>query len=235
MRNVKYLDISEQIEKMYVDQAHEKKLPKEMELANQFNVSRETIRKALNQLITSGKLYSIQGSGYYVKKDGISIVNPLNKLSSVTEMIQNACLVEGDMDTKIYLGHPTEMEREQLDLNEGDEVYFIERIRTAKGEPVVYSKNLLPFKLVGESFQEYYHQGSLSRFLEVFYKIEITEALAEVQAISSGEFLPEVFVEMDVHVLKFTQLHRTIKGEPVLLSYDYMRNDTIRFFIQRQK
>ncbi|PAQ14042.1 hypothetical protein CD798_12205 [Bacillaceae bacterium SAOS 7] len=236
MSKVKYLEVSRKIEDQFLDENRQvNRLPKEIELAKLFGVSRETIRKALNQLIARGKIYSIQGSGYYVRKDPISMVNPLNKLSSITEMIQNAGLVEGDMDTKIYIDQPSIMERELLKLEEHEQVYIIERIRTAKDQPVVFSKNLLPFKLVGESFKEYYHQGSLSRFLETIYGIEITEALAEVQALSSKELLPQVFSQMDVPVLKFVQSHYTIEGEPVLLSYDFMRNDTIKFFIQRQK
>ncbi len=50
--------------KLQVDQ----KLPTQKELAKQYNVSMITIKKALNDLIRNGYLYSIVGSGTFVAK-----------------------------------------------------------------------------------------------------------------------------------------------------------------------
>ncbi|PLR78832.1 hypothetical protein CU633_03300 [Bacillus sp. V3-13] len=237
MRTVKYLNISHKINKHYIlkKDGATKRLPGEKELSEQYSVSRETIRKALNELIEQGKIYSIQGSGYYIKQESLSLKNSLNTLSSITEMIRNANLAEDDMDTNIYVDKPSEEASELLQIEKNDDVYILNRIRTAKLEPVVYSINVLPYKLVGSEFEQYYFKGSLSKFLKDFYDYEITEAITEIQAVTSLDEVPEIFSGNNYPLLKFVQTHYTIEGKPILLSYDYMRNDVIRFYVKRNK
>lgn len=64
----KYQEVKDEIIKWAIDgkyKPHEK-LPTESELMKQFNVSRHTIRKALNDLFYEEYLYPIQGSGIYL-------------------------------------------------------------------------------------------------------------------------------------------------------------------------
>lgn len=44
------------------------RLAAERELSNKWNVNRETVRRAIYSLILEEKLYSIRGSGNYIKK-----------------------------------------------------------------------------------------------------------------------------------------------------------------------
>ncbi|PLR95791.1 GntR family transcriptional regulator [Bacillus sp. T33-2] len=237
MTTIKFLAISNQINKDYImkNDRSTKRLPGEKELSEQYGVSRETIRKALNELIQHGKIYSIQGSGYYIKQASLTLKNSLNYLSSITEMIRDFNLSENDMNTKMHVDKASEEARQLLDLNEDDDVYILNRIRTANFEPVVYSINVLPLKLVGKEFEQYYFKGSLSKFLKDFYQYEFTEAITEIQAVTAADEVSDVFAGNHYPLLKFIQTHYTIEGKPILLSYDYMRNDVIRFYVKRNK
>lgn len=233
----KYLELSKKIneEILMRFQSDSYRLPSEVELAQKYEVSRETVRRALNQLIEQGKIYSIQGSGYYVKKEQIVLRNSLNKLSSITEMIRDAYLMEGDMVVKMSPETSNEQVSRLLTISENDFVYVIDRIRTAREEPVVFSRNIIPLKLVGAEFASRYKLGSLSAFLKEEYEIEMTDAVAEIQAVTDMDPIPEIFKRPGYSLLKFIQVHYSIEGEPILLSYDYMRNDVIRFFVKRTK
>ncbi|HCS75651.1 MAG TPA: GntR family transcriptional regulator, partial [Clostridiales bacterium] len=44
-------------------------IPSERELMEQYQVSRITVRKAIDELVVEGYLYKIQGKGTYVKTD----------------------------------------------------------------------------------------------------------------------------------------------------------------------
>lgn len=43
------------------------KLPTEMELMEKFNVSRQSVRRAIQVLVDEGLVHSVQGSGIYVR------------------------------------------------------------------------------------------------------------------------------------------------------------------------
>ncbi|PZE20640.1 GntR family transcriptional regulator [Paenibacillus xerothermodurans] len=79
------------------------RLPTEKDLAARFQVSRETVRKALKNLIETGKVHNIQGSGYYVRHTGLHMVSTLNKFLSITDLIRNANLTEADLEVQIFL------------------------------------------------------------------------------------------------------------------------------------
>ncbi len=72
--------IVEQLEQMIVEGTLSpgQKLPPERELAKQFEVSRPSLREAIQQLAAKGILESLQGGGTYVsKKLGNSLTDPL--------------------------------------------------------------------------------------------------------------------------------------------------------------
>lgn len=76
--------ISIQIEKAIKDGIFKvgEKIPSEPELVKSFEVSRNTIREAIQSLIQAGVLESRQGNGTYVLTNDIFEANILNRLSS---------------------------------------------------------------------------------------------------------------------------------------------------------
>ncbi len=77
--------IVEQLERMVVEGTltSGQKLPAERELAKQFEVSRPSVREAIQKLSAKGVLESRQGGGTYVsKKLGNSLIDPLLHLMS---------------------------------------------------------------------------------------------------------------------------------------------------------
>jgi len=60
-------------------------IPSERELMSQFDVSRITVRRAINELVNEGYLYTIQGKGTYIKNGRYS--QNLLSLTSCTQDI----------------------------------------------------------------------------------------------------------------------------------------------------
>jgi GntR family transcriptional regulator len=210
------------------------KFPTEKALVERFKTSRETVRQALKQLVEMGRIYSIQGSGYYVRQRGLHMEDTLNRYSSVTELIRNANLVEGDLKLQISKRRPTEEELIHLEADERDWMFILDRIRTADGEPIVYSQNIIPQSTVGADFPNRF-EAPLSRYLERTHGIHIVEALMEIQAVRNEDSIPDKLIQLEAPLLKFVQIHYAAKAKPIFLSYDYMRNDLIRFFVRRTR
>src|SRR5699024_7239115 len=81
------------IEKQIIDGIYEDQLPSERELMRQYDVSRSTVREAINALVREGVLVKKQGKGTYVSIK--SLDSWLGQLSSTTEVIRNLGMKTG--------------------------------------------------------------------------------------------------------------------------------------------
>jgi GntR family transcriptional regulator len=132
----------------------EEALPPERELAEEFGVSRITVRKALDALVGEGMLTRRQGAGTFVaaRPDEERVEKSFSKLSSFSEDM----ISRGRKPESVWLsrssGAVTPEESLTLGLSPGSQVYRFNRIRYADGEPMALEYSTVPgFCLPGES------------------------------------------------------------------------------------
>jgi GntR family transcriptional regulator len=142
------------------------RLPAEIELAHQFQVSRETVRAAMKQLEQEGKLDVRKGVGRFVKRPLSSIPSSIDRFISTEDIIRSAGLVEGQLEQFIRTEPCQEGWAQFLKIPMDSPVMINERTRTANGEPVAHNINIMPLTLVEHAFQKTPLTGSLARYLE---------------------------------------------------------------------
>lgn len=110
------------------------KLPTEEELSNQYNVSRVTVRKALDSL--SGKCYIERrpGKGSFISEQKIQ--RSISSVISFTEMCQMQGVRASAKTLRLDFVKPTDEERAKLKLDSQDKVLLLERLRYANDVPV---------------------------------------------------------------------------------------------------
>ncbi|MBL6853666.1 MAG: GntR family transcriptional regulator [Alphaproteobacteria bacterium] len=108
-------------------------LPPERDLAEEFSVSRITVRKAIDGLVAEGLLTRKQGSGTFVAG---RVEKNFSKLTSFTEDM----IARGRVPTSQWLrksqGTVTPEESLTMGLSPGTPVYRFHRIRFADGAPM---------------------------------------------------------------------------------------------------
>jgi DNA-binding GntR family transcriptional regulator len=117
------------------------KLDNEIDLANRLNLSRPTMRKAMDQLVQAGLLVRKRGVGTQVV--GSQIRRSL-ELSSLHDDLQRS---GGAPSTKVldFAVVPAEDDiAELLGLAPGAEVYHLVRLRSTDGEPLALMENWIP-------------------------------------------------------------------------------------------
>lgn len=135
-----YYQLSKTIEKNIEDGVWKKgeAIPSERVLSEQYNVSRITVRSAINELVLQGKLEKVQGKGTFVI--GRSIVQNLGSLYSFTrEMekqgkISSTKLVHMDIitaDSKIA---------KNLGIGPHEKIIYVERLRCADEQPIMLER-----------------------------------------------------------------------------------------------
>ena len=108
-------------------------LPAERDMAEEFSISRITVRKALDGLVGEGLLTRRQGAGTFV---AARVEKSFSKLSSFTEdMISRGRTPRSEWISKAE-GTVTPEESLTLGLSPGTPVYRFNRIRYADGAPM---------------------------------------------------------------------------------------------------
>lgn len=158
-------------------------LPSEAELREQYQVSRATVRQALDELVSDGLIYRQQGRGTFVSPP--TVEQGLVRIVSFTEDMHQRGLKPGTKLISAELVPATEALARNLKIEEGDQLARIERLRLADGEPMSIEVSFLVHAYCPGILAQDYTSHSLRRMLEDRYKIRITSARQTIQAISA--------------------------------------------------
>lgn len=123
------------------------KLSSENELMNQYNVSRDTIRKALNLLAQNGYIQKVKGKGSFVL-DINRFDFPVSGLVSFKELSEKINRKSNTIVHELELIRPDEFLIKRLDLSVEDKVWKVVRVREIGDEKIILDKDFLKEKFV---------------------------------------------------------------------------------------
>ena len=210
------------------------KLPSEQELSEQLGVSRNTVREAIKTLENEGYLMTRHGVGTFVIRGRDSIITNIASLESFTDIIERQGYRAGTCAARYDRRQAPERVRRELKLPEGEQVFYLERVRTADDVPVIFVEDYIAFI---EGMDEHYigqYKESLFGFLQD-YGYRICFAVTEIDAVISDERLQQkLALDRPAALLRLRQTHYSSKGEPVLYSDSYFLCEKFRFNIIRK-
>ncbi|HEV2321727.1 MAG TPA: GntR family transcriptional regulator [Gammaproteobacteria bacterium] len=125
-------------------------LPSERELAQQLDLSRVTVRKALAGLVEDGVLIQRRGAGTFVAE---RIVKPLSKMTSFTEDLRARGLNPRSVFLERSVGEVTPEEAMALNLSPGGLVVRLYRLRYAGEEPLAVERSAIPYSMLRDPEQ----------------------------------------------------------------------------------
>lgn len=175
-------------------------LPSENELCSTYNMTRPTVRHALDTLVKEGMILKQQGKGSIVRKppQNIGILSIAGTASAIgVRYLQTDILQKPEIRPwpEVFAFELTGLEREVGCI-------YLERLRYVEGIPVFYDINHLPNlylpRITGRSFEN----KSLFEMLRKHYQIEILGGEQKLKAIKPDS--------------KITQLLKLPNDQPVL-------------------
>lgn len=210
-------------------------IPSERDLMSMFDVSRITVRKAVEELEQEGYLYKVQGKGTYVKRDQGN-----QDLISITSCTQDVRRLGMTPTRKVLVNMEMKADkkrRRRLELTEGDSVFCLSRIYYADGEPINYTTAYLPSKFVPGIEKHDFAEESLYDVLEKEYQISILRAERTIEAIiAHGEVSDYLDVMEGVPLLLFECVtYGSVNGReyPIETFKCYYRSDKFKFWINQ--
>lgn len=127
---------------------HSDALPSERDIADAADVSRVTVRKAIDHLVDDGLLVRRRGSGTFVFKPVPRMQQPLTRLTSFSEDMARRGMIGGSRWLERSLCFPTPEETMALGLSGDARVARILRLRTANDLPIALERTSLPDDLL---------------------------------------------------------------------------------------
>ena len=125
-----------------------KKLPREEDLIEKYQVSRTTIRKAIAMLVNKGYVYQVQGSGIFIREASLQDYVSLENLKGLTRDFPDK-KIESKLINLMVINADEDLAK-QMKCDVGTDIYFLERLRYVNEEPfaVEYTylnKNVIPY------------------------------------------------------------------------------------------
>lgn len=221
--------VSAEIERRIKDKVYvsSQKLPSDYDLAKEFNCSRLTIRKAIDELIKKNILVKQPGKGTYVMSQQ-KIQSGRMGLQGFTEA---AKFYGKKSTTKVIsfekISDPSKKVLEELKLSSSDDVFELVRLRSLDDEPMTVEKIYLGKKYIDGLTKEDFN-GSL--FEQIEKKVEIAYSHQEVAAILVDEETSNLLdVPIGGPLLEVHSVTYSIDGTPILYDVSAYRADRYTF------
>lgn len=181
----RYLQLSRRISQAIKDGilVPESPLPPEREIAQITDLSRVTVRKAIQALADEGLVIQRQGSGSFVAARAPKLEQSLSRLTSFTEDMQRRGMSSHALwlERGIFLPSPDEVL--VLALSQSDSVARLSRLRMADNQPMAIERASLPLEILPNPLEV---QTSLYEVLEA-RGLRPVRALQKISAINLGE------------------------------------------------
>lgn len=191
-------------------------LPSERDLATRADVSRVTVRKAVQQLVHDGVLVQRHGSGTFVAPQPQRVEQSLSQLTSFTEdMARRGMAVRAEwLDRGLYAPSPDETII--LGLSAGEQVARIARLRLSEDAPLAIERASLAATVlpdpnsVGDSLYKYLERFGTRpvRAIQRIRAANIAEpdaSLLQVPVGSAGLHIERISYLATGRVIEFTR------------------------------
>lgn len=200
--------VKKEIQEKYITTSKKSDLlPSERDLAQEFSVSRPTIRKALAALEQEGRITKNEGRGYLIKPASEKYVD--HELDSFIGFFQDAVQQGKQISSKIIqqtIIPADENISEYLAIAPGDLVLVLERIRYIDDYPTCIAKSCIPLAVLPEIVEHDFAKESLFSVLES-KGISLAFAKRAIEVTPPNE-LENLYLELDEHepVFVFTSI-----------------------------
>lgn len=125
-----------------------KKLPTEEELIIKLNVSKNTVRKAIDILVSKGYIYRVQGSGIFLREFSKLGCMDIKEMNGLTKTYSNNNLKSKVLEFLLIDADEELASKMKCEVN--TKIYYVKRVRYLNGEPMeieesYYNKDVIQY------------------------------------------------------------------------------------------
>jgi GntR family transcriptional regulator len=199
-------------------------LPSEPQLVERYDVSRATVRQAMQELVADGLIERKRGRGSFVAMP--SLEQNLVRIVSFTEEMQQRGLEPNTHLISATLMPATERIAAKLGVEPGQELARLERLRLADGQPMSVEVSCLVHRYCPNVLEYDFTQISLRQTLQREYDITLARAEQTIHAIAAEKEMAELLaIEPGEPLLYIERVSYSDYDVPVEYLRRYHRGD----------
>ena len=160
------------------------KLPPEEVLADELEVSRPTVNKAISLLVRKSLVFQERGKGTFVREKEVKLTL-MQELASFGEAFKKQNI---SFHTEVLALRKEEVGKDiayRLGIKEGDMVVYLKRLRYVEKEPILLSESYLLCDLFPGLEKEDFTKNSLYSLLEKKYNVPVIKTERCVRAVKA--------------------------------------------------
>lgn len=208
------------------------KIPSEHQLIEEHNVSRNTVKKAIEDLVKEGAIYRVQGLGTFVNTPKIE--HSLSGFYSFSKVLKEKGLRPKDIILDLKTEKASQKIANALQLKKGEEVIVLQRLRCANDEPIILESSYLPKRLIDDmSKLRMVGETSLYDILADEFAVFITSAKETFEPVLIKDFeAARLGVTEGNPALLLERVAFNEKKQPVEFCKSIVRGDRCRFYTE---
>ena len=208
-------------------------LPPESELVERYQLSRTTVRQVLDMLVNEGLIFRQRGRGSFVAHP--TVEQALVRIISFTDdMLQRGFAPGTRVLSSDLVPAPKDI-AERLEVEEGEELARMKRLRMADGEPMSIEESFLVHRSCPGILEGDYAQNPLREALLLNYGIRWSHARQIIRAILATRDLARMLsIEPESALLFIERVSYSQDNVPVEFLRIYYRADRYSLYSELQ-
>ena len=226
-----YLQVRERLREQIALLAPGDIIPAEPTLCEAFQVSRITIRKAIDDLVAENLLVRKQGRGTF--KAAPRLIHELNSITSWTDQLKALGYTPRTAERSIEEISAPKQIAGLLQIDAGETVTVLRRLRLADNEPITQMVNYIPTKLAPGLTKIMEHTESLYQALSEHYGLVAAQATDTVTTRAATDMEHErLRIEAWAPVLSVMRVAFLDDGRPFEVTTALSRGDRFEYRVK---
>jgi GntR family transcriptional regulator len=228
-----YTQIKDMLRERILDGTYQphQQMPSESDMIASFNVSRITVRQALNDLQNEGLIFKIHGKGTFVAKP--KAFQDLGKLQGFGEAMRQMGYETFSRVVALKSVAASLQVAEKLGLTPRTRVTELKRLRFLNREPISLDVSYLPLAIGERLAKEDLAVRDVFLILENDYGLSLGHADLQIgSALADESLAQQLRVEEGSPVLCIERLTHTADGKPIDYEHLYYRGDAFQYKVR---
>lgn len=204
-------------------------IPSEREFAEKYQISRMTVRQAINNLVNEGYLQRVRGKGTFVAVKKFE--KNVQRLTGFSEDMRSRGLEPETQVLSFKVIEADSLIASRLNVEEKSKVYHIERLRLADKEPIAYEVFCMSADLVPDLTWEV-AEKSIFKYVEEI-GLSIISGTQELEAITANKREASILgIKIGAPILFIQQVSQLEDQQPLEYVKSYYRADRYKYKVE---